>query len=234
RLRGLDYSGDEEEFSDEDRSQVILANNQLYEHSILRINYMTYDLHQEQDSINPQNHADIMMLLHENDDNRHPYWYACIIKIFHVNVWYYAPGVSQTAPTHMHVLFVHWFGQDVTFKAGWSVKQLHHIGFFSRDDPDSFSFVDPNQVIWGVHLIPGFAYGQTDTQLGPLFVHPLEDKDMDYMYFYVNHFVDQDMFMDFRGGSVGHKMLEDLYELLQSEGTVENIDENDELMNFLC
>jgi hypothetical protein len=189
RLRGLEYSGDEYAFSDEDRSQVILANNQLYEHSILRINYTTYDLRREQDSMNPRNHADIMMLSHENDEDRHPYWYARIIKVFHVNVWYYGPGGSQAAPTRMHVLFVRWFGRDVAFKAGWSAKRLHRIGFFSRDDPDSFGFVDPDQVIRGVHLIPGFAYGQTDTRLGRSFVRPPEDKDMDYMYYYVNQYV---------------------------------------------
>ncbi|KAG0692732.1 hypothetical protein DFH29DRAFT_1008196 [Suillus ampliporus] len=176
RLRGLEYSGDEDEFSDEDRSQVIFANNQLFEHSVLRINYTTYDLRREQDSMNPQTRADIMMLSHEDDEDRHPYWYARIIKIYHVNVWHYGPGaVPQTAPTRMHVLF-----------PGWSAKRLHRVGFFKRDDPDSFGFVDPDQVIRGVQLIPGFSYGQTDTRLGPSFVRPPEDKDMDFMYFYVN------------------------------------------------
>ncbi|KAG0695611.1 hypothetical protein DFH29DRAFT_813989, partial [Suillus ampliporus] len=111
RLRGLEYSGDEDEFSDGDRSQVIFANNQLFEHSVLHINHMTYDLRREQDSMNPRTHADIMMLSHEDDEDRHPYWYARIIKIYHVNIWHYGPGaVPQTAPTRMHVLFVRWFG----------------------------------------------------------------------------------------------------------------------------
>ncbi|KAG2147531.1 hypothetical protein DEU56DRAFT_730683, partial [Suillus clintonianus] len=38
RLRSLDYSGDEHSFSDDDRNQVTFANNQLHEHSVLRVN----------------------------------------------------------------------------------------------------------------------------------------------------------------------------------------------------
>ncbi|KAG1831450.1 hypothetical protein DFJ58DRAFT_848220 [Suillus subalutaceus] len=118
RIHGIDYAGDEQEFSDDDRSQVVLANNQLCEHSILRINYTTYDLRREQDLINPHTHADIMVLSHENDDDRHPYWYAWVVKIFHVNVWYYGPGSTNTQrPTRMDIVFVHWFGRDTSFKA---------------------------------------------------------------------------------------------------------------------
>ncbi|KAG0695610.1 hypothetical protein DFH29DRAFT_879939 [Suillus ampliporus] len=48
---------------------------------------------------------------------------------------------------------------------------------------------------------------------------------MDFMYFYVNHFVDRDMFMRFRGGGVGHKMTRDLDELLRSDGA--SVDDGD-------
>lgn len=190
RIRSIDYSGDEQEFSDDDRNQIVLANNQLFEHSVLRINYTTYDLRREQDSINSRTHADIIVLSHEDDNDRHPYWYARVVKIFHVNVWYYGPGSSNArTPTRMDVIFVRWFGRDTTFKAGWSAKRLHRIGFFKRDDPDSFGFVDPDQVIRSVHLIPGFEHGRTDTRLGPSFVRPAEDDDEDFLYFYVNQYV---------------------------------------------
>ncbi|KAF8223514.1 hypothetical protein L208DRAFT_1102319, partial [Tricholoma matsutake] len=52
----------------------------------------------------------------------------------------------------------------------------------------------------GVHLIPAFAYGKTDGLLGPSIACPLKDNDQDWQYFYVNMFVDRDMFMRFRGG----------------------------------
>jgi hypothetical protein len=132
QIRGIDYSGDKQEFSNDDRGQIVFANNQLCKHSVLRINYTTYDLQREQDSINPRTHADIMVLSHENDNDRHPYWYARVVKIFHVNVLYYGMGSSNArAPTRMDVVFVHWFGRDTPFKAGWSAKRLHRIGFSS-------------------------------------------------------------------------------------------------------
>ena len=189
RLRGMDYSGDEHSFSDEDRSQVIIANNQLHEHSILQINYTTYDLRREQDSVNSRTHADIMLLSHEDDDDRHPYWYARVIKIFHVDVCYFGGSTGAVIPTRMDVLFVRWFGRDIDFKAGWSAKRLHRIGFFQRNDPDSFGFIDPDRAVRGVHLIPGYAHGCTNTRLDRSFVRPPEDDDKDFLYFYVNQYV---------------------------------------------
>ncbi|KAF4586580.1 hypothetical protein EYR40_010592 [Pleurotus pulmonarius] len=49
------------------------------------------------------------------------------------------------------------------FKAGFSQKRLHHIGFVAIDDDMSFAFLDPNEVIWAVHIIPAFHYGTTAT-----------------------------------------------------------------------
>ncbi|KAF8225609.1 hypothetical protein L208DRAFT_1208384, partial [Tricholoma matsutake] len=57
----------------------------------------------------------------------------------------------------------------------------------------------------GVHLIPAFAHGKMDGLLGPSIACPLKDEDQDWQYFYVNMFVDRDMFMRFRGGGIGHK-----------------------------
>ncbi|KAG2065338.1 hypothetical protein BDR04DRAFT_1121904 [Suillus decipiens] len=36
-----------------------------------------------------------MMLSHEEDEDQHPYWYAWIIKVFHINVWYYGPDCDM-------------------------------------------------------------------------------------------------------------------------------------------
>lgn len=186
----MDYSGDEHDFSDEDRNQVIIVNNQLREHSILQINYTTYDMRREQDSINPRTHADVLMFSHENDDDRHPYWYARVIKIFDVDVWYRAQGAtSAQASTRMNVLFVRWFGRDIEYKAGWSAKRLYRVGFFKHDDPEGFGFIDPDQVVRGAHLIPGFEHGRTDTQLGHAFGCATDDDNADFKYFYVNQCV---------------------------------------------
>jgi hypothetical protein len=68
----------------------------------------------------------------------------------------------------MDVLFMRWFGWDTTFPAGFSNKCLHRISFITNDtsnpDVDSgcFGFVNPDQVIHGVHFILAYAYKLED------------------------------------------------------------------------
>ncbi|KIK44191.1 hypothetical protein CY34DRAFT_80436, partial [Suillus luteus UH-Slu-Lm8-n1] len=191
RLRGIEYSGDKHNFTDEDRDQILFANNKLHEHGILQVNYTTYDLRREQDTINPRTRADIMVLSHEDDEERHPYWYARVVRIFHLDVWYYGgENAVASKPLRMHVLFVCWFGRDVSFKGGWSAKHLHRLGFLKGDDPTCFVFLDPDQVIRGVHLIPVFAHDRvTDHYMGPSFVRREQDGNKDWCYHYVNMYV---------------------------------------------
>jgi len=182
RIRGIQYTGDELEFSNEQRDELIFANNKLYEHSVFRINYTTYDLRREQDSLNPRTRSDIMVLSHETGDARHPYWYARIIRIFHVDIWD-STDELMFKPRRMDFLFVRWFGRDSDYKSGWSAKRLHRVGFLRGDDPDAFGFLDPDVVIRGVHLIPAFGHGQTDNHLETF---AQADSDNDWLYFYVN------------------------------------------------
>ncbi|KAH9004426.1 hypothetical protein EDB84DRAFT_1573164 [Lactarius hengduanensis] len=80
-----EYDGDDSPFSDAQRAEVQFRGRKLYQHKVLRINYTTYDLRREQDSINPRTHPNIMVLRPDGPDP-HPYWYARIIGIFHIVV----------------------------------------------------------------------------------------------------------------------------------------------------
>ncbi|KAI6011633.1 hypothetical protein EDC04DRAFT_2580349, partial [Pisolithus marmoratus] len=173
-------------FSDEDRDSLVIINNLMYEHSVLRVNYTTYDLWCEQDSINPRTQPDIMMVSHETDELRHPYWYARVICIFHVNICHFSSDLTSHGIKRMNVLFVRWFGRCVNLPGGFMACHLHHIGFVEAGDPDAFGFVDPDVVLCGVHLIPSFAHGHTNEYLGPSFMHPVADGDNDWRYFHVN------------------------------------------------
>ncbi|THV04538.1 hypothetical protein K435DRAFT_563150, partial [Dendrothele bispora CBS 962.96] len=51
----------------------------IYKHKDLHVNYTSYDLCQEQDSINPRTQPNIMMLAGDVNDNDHPYWYGHIV-----------------------------------------------------------------------------------------------------------------------------------------------------------
>ena len=41
------------------------------------------------------------------------------------------------------------------------------VGFLDAEQPGAFGFLDPAVVIWGVHMIPGFAYGTCTDLLSP-------------------------------------------------------------------
>ena len=123
-LWGLTYDGNEHDFSDADHDNVLITEHKIFEHKTLRVNYTTYDLWHEQDTINPLTHLDIMVLSHE-DDCTHPYWYARVIWIFHVNVKYRNhPNSLYSKSTHMNVLFVCWFWHDGSFTSGFHAKRL--------------------------------------------------------------------------------------------------------------
>ena len=79
--------------------------NHLYFPKTLQVNYMSYNLKCQQDVINPTSHPDIMVLSCEDREDKHPFWYAQVIKIFHVLV-YHCGSASQiehtpTEPQHM-------------------------------------------------------------------------------------------------------------------------------------
>ncbi|KAF8874231.1 hypothetical protein BD779DRAFT_1476607 [Infundibulicybe gibba] len=210
RLLDREYDGDEDDYTSAERNTITFVGNRLYRHKVLRVNYTTYDLRRAQDSLNTRNHGDIMVLSREDGDTDgnkpHPYWYARIVGIFHAMVRHSGPLSCSSEPQHMEFLWVRWFGRDLTHKSGWKARRLHRVGFIdSNEDPEgAFGFLDPNEVIRGVHLIPAFAHGRTTSLLAPSIIRPPREKNKDWLYYYVGMFADRDMVMRFRGGGVGH------------------------------
>lgn len=152
-------------FTDEERSQVTFVGNQLYRHKVLRVNYTTYDVRRNQDSLNPRNHADIMLLADDSDideDTFHPYLYARILGIFHARVRHVGKLSKSADEQHINFLWVRWFDRDLTYKAGFAAKRLHRLEFQADGDGDeAFGFLDPDWVVRGSHLIPAFAHGRS-------------------------------------------------------------------------
>ena len=84
------------------------------------------------------------------------------------------------------VLWVRWFKVDGHYKAGFAKKHLHHVEFLPSSDPNTFRFLDPDEVIRVTHLIPAFHHGPTEEFLSGLSVGHAEDEVDDWQYFYVN------------------------------------------------
>ena len=86
----------------------------------------------------------------------------------------------------IQLLWVRWFGRDMSAPGGFRARRLYRIGFVNDEDPDAFGFIAPEQVIRGVHLIPAFHHGKTTEYLEPSIVRPPSDNDEDWVYYYVN------------------------------------------------
>ena len=146
---------------------MVFIGDRLYKHHTVRINYTTYDLRRNQDSINPRTHPDIMLLAPDAHNEVHPYWYARVIGVFHVNARYDGASFQRCSGGRVDVLWVRWYEFDSGYKSGWKHKRLPRLQFSDSTNPDAFGFVDPQAVLRGGHLLPAFAHGRTDEYLIP-------------------------------------------------------------------
>ncbi|TRM61255.1 hypothetical protein BD626DRAFT_558654 [Schizophyllum amplum] len=200
RRRGYTPASDTDEFSTLEHAKLHIQNDRVYWHQSMRINYTTYNMRRAQDVINPDFRSDIFV--YATDDDAHPFWYARVIGILHVNV--YDP-VRRTSE-RMEVLWARWYAFDSDNSSGWKAKRLHRVGFVPGNGEDAFGFIDPQDVVRASHLIPSFADGCTSALLDKSeLARRKEEENLDYHRYYVNMFADRDMFMRYRGGGVGHK-----------------------------
>ncbi|KAF8300462.1 hypothetical protein DL93DRAFT_2233812 [Clavulina sp. PMI_390] len=201
RLHGSSLAGDREEFSNSERSEIRISGDRLYRHASLRINYTTYNVHRDHDTINctrlDDEHSNVMVYANDDIPNpSHPFWYAKVLGIYHAFV------IHRHAPRgeRIEFLWVRWYGHDIGHSDGWKAKRLEQIGFIPESE-DAFGFLNPSAVIRSCHLIPAFSHGRTQALLRPsLYRH----KEGDWQYYYVNRFVDRDMFMRYTDLAVGH------------------------------
>jgi len=177
------YDGDEYEFSDEHRDSITFVGNRMYKHKVMRINYTTYDLHRTQDSINVRAHLHLMTLGHEDKEEGtkwHPYWYAKVLGIFHVNMrsW----GRMETE--RMDFLWVHWFGRNPDHEGGFDTCHLHRIGLTDSKDPTSYGFLDPKDVLRSIYLIPTFSPNQASQEAADS-----DDDTIPQTHYYISMYV---------------------------------------------
>lgn len=142
--------------------EVLFKHDRIYRHQILRINYTTYDIRRKQDTINPSTpRRDIMVLANRQADSEHPYAYARVIGIFHVNIIYAGARRGNYSPHRMEFLWVRLYELDTSAPpGGWSSKRLDRLRFPPMDREDAFSFLDPEDVLRAAHIVPSFRAGK--------------------------------------------------------------------------
>jgi hypothetical protein len=105
-----------------DHSRLFFQRDRMFLHNVFRVNYTTYDIRRKQDTVNSNTtHRDIMILANTNDDSDHPFLYARVIGIFHVNAIYTGGSLPDYHPRKVEVLWVRWFEHDTGAPTGsWS------------------------------------------------------------------------------------------------------------------
>ena len=152
------------------------------------MNYTTYDVRRDQDTINTSSRRYVMVRSPELRDNAHPYWYAQVLGIYHAHVSTTHPAAPKHSAQPMQFLWVRWLGTEPGYRSGSRVARLPKVGFVEVTDSDAFGFLDPDLIIRGSHLIPAFHCRQTHDLMpydGPTFARAADEKD-DWTNFYVN------------------------------------------------
>jgi hypothetical protein len=121
-----------------------------------------YDVRRNQETINPATpHRDIMLLSDSENASDHPFIYARVIGIFHVNVVYTGSQTVDYRPRRFEFLWVRWFEHDLGVAAGsWGTSTLDRLRFPPMAGEDAFGFLDPVDVVRCAHVIPAFAAGK--------------------------------------------------------------------------
>ncbi|KAH7905471.1 hypothetical protein BJ138DRAFT_1138264 [Hygrophoropsis aurantiaca] len=168
-----------------DINQVLFQCNRIYKHNIARFNYTTYDVRRAQDVINPRtDHCNIMVLNDIDKEGSH-YRYAKVLGIHHVNAVFVG---CKYDTRHMDFLFA---------------QTLDRIHFKPLHNVDAFGFINPDDVLRCVHIIPAFHRGMShNDRVG---MSPLAGDGADWHEYTINCFVDRDTLMRYHFGlGVGH------------------------------
>ena len=170
-------------------NHVLLKGNRFYCHSLLQINYTTYDLRRETDTVNLHTDHHNVMLLSQNNDNSttsHPFCYARVLGVYHVNDIFTGPESKDYQSKCLEFLWVQWFEVPKN-PAGWEQCSLDKGRFVLMHRAGAFGFIDPMDVLRCCHLIPAFADGKQHLD-GIAISQNTHDAD-DWKYYYINWYV---------------------------------------------
>jgi hypothetical protein len=103
------------------------------------------------------------MVLSGESRPQHPYWYARVLGIYHMEVLLNIEGALKKK--QVEVLYVRWLAPLTGHQSGMGCARLPKVAFVEDTDSDAFGFLDPAQVIRSAHLIPAFSSGRGTTSL---------------------------------------------------------------------
>jgi hypothetical protein len=101
-----------------------------------------------------------MVLNGDTTLGHHPFRYARVIGIYHVNAIYIGKGMLNYEPHRMEFLWVRWYANTDTIHMDWTSKQLDRLHFLPMAEADAFGFIDPSDVLRACYIAPAFAKGK--------------------------------------------------------------------------
>jgi hypothetical protein len=171
------------EYEKEEIPKTYFKNNRIFFHTIAHFHYTTYDLCREEDFINVNSKKRVVMV-YTPDAQPHPWRYAVVIRILHVDGHMVNQDMSEAQ--RVDALWVRWLATDPTHPFGASVKRLERVEYMDPDDPEAYGFVHPDEVIRGVHIEPAVAHGKSRTRSPKL----VRDEDSgDWRFHYIGRWV---------------------------------------------
>ena len=145
---------------------VLLKNDCIYHHKLIRFHFTTHDIQRGTDIVNAgTSRCDVMLLADDVEgsvisSNLHHFLYARVLGAYHVNVIYTGPGMRDFEARRFDFLWVRWFEVVNPGSSGWSASKLDSVRFPPMNKNHSFGFVDPKDVLRGCHILPAFAKGK--------------------------------------------------------------------------
>lgn len=149
------------------------------------MNYTTYDVHHDQNTLNPNSdHRDIMMLWAGCTAGtvQHRFCYTCVISIYHANVLYTGPGLKDYITRRLDFLHVQWF-RWILPNPQYDAVELDKLRFLPITDENVFNFIDPADIMRACHLIPTFMHGKSHSDCTALSLIVRDSDDWNYYYF---------------------------------------------------
>ena len=190
RLQNCEYDGEDHKYSAAEQNTVQILNNRIYLSKVLQVNFTSYDVHHEQDSMNPWTNCNVMVLSPKSGEDVHPFWYTQVLGVFHARVLHTDPAAANKSIQNIQFLWVRWLGLVPGRRFGFKQARLPKVGFLPHTDSLVFGFLDPSLVLRGCHLIPAFADGKTSDLL-PVMRSATRspDEHKDWAAFYVMMYV---------------------------------------------
>jgi hypothetical protein len=179
----------------QERDSIHFQNDRMYRHHLARFNYTTYDVRRAQDVINPTtSHRDIMLLNTTDADSEHPFLYARVLGIYHVNTIYTGEDMLDYRPRRVDFLWVRWFeygGKSIM----WEDRNLDPVRFPPMASKGAFDFVNPMDVLRSCHILPSFRRGRV--HFDGLSLSRCARDAQDWRGYFVNRYISLLIFLFF-------------------------------------